>query len=209
MEYGTLHYFTSNRQSKKAKTSNHTQVPGSSHSLHISQCYMLIHVWLLHHSRKRPAWWTSARGRPCCRWTTSWPTTRTMTTFTSVWTEKTAPASSAALTTAAQVPGARTGCTCGFLRSIRTHEYFSPLRLASSTWSTGSVICTYKQQDHASHSCLCRRKRQIRKSYIHSNMAQQSPAALQEHSHPQIVHIWSLYNNKTIFYWDSVWWTNT
>lgn len=27
MEYGTLHYFTSNRQTKKAKASMHTQVP--------------------------------------------------------------------------------------------------------------------------------------------------------------------------------------
>lgn len=46
--------------------------------------------------------------------------------------EKTVPASSAALTTAVQVPGVKTGCTCEFPRSILIHEYSFLLLLAFS-----------------------------------------------------------------------------
>lgn len=58
--------------------------------------------------------------------------------------EKTVPASSAALTTAVQVPGVKTGCTCEFPRSILIHEYSFLLLLAFSIWFIGQVIYIYK-----------------------------------------------------------------
>lgn len=57
--------------------------------------------------------------------------------LTSVWMEKTAPASSAVSMTAAQVHGAKTGCTCGFPKLILTHEYSSPQLLAFLIWFIG------------------------------------------------------------------------
>lgn len=57
--------------------------------------------------------------------------------LTSVWMEKTVPASSAASMTAAQVPGVKTGCMCGSPRLILTHEYSSPLLLAFLIWFIG------------------------------------------------------------------------
>lgn len=98
---------------------------------------ILKYLYVLLHSRKHLAWSISVLGRPCYRWTTLCPITRRMTTPTSVWMEKTVQASSAALTTAAQVPGVKTGCTCEFPRLILTHEYSFPLLLAFSTWFIG------------------------------------------------------------------------
>lgn len=43
MEYGTLHYFTSNRQTKKAKANNNTQVPNTQFlSSFFSMCHFLL-----------------------------------------------------------------------------------------------------------------------------------------------------------------------
>lgn len=62
MEYGTLHYFTSNRQTKKAKANNNAEVAGTnflSFSMSYSQnvtYHTEMHVWVLLHSRKCPAW---------------------------------------------------------------------------------------------------------------------------------------------------------
>lgn len=56
---------------------------------------------------------------------------------TSAWMEKTAPASSAVLMTAARVPGVRTGCKCEFPKLILTPEYSSPQLLAFSIWCIG------------------------------------------------------------------------
>lgn len=139
MEYGTLHYFTSNRQTKKAKANNNTQVATRLLSFKIKfiVTYWNTCVCVFLHSRKHPAWWISDLGHPCCRWTTLCRITRRMIMLMSVWMEKTAPASSAASMTVAQVPGVKTGCTCGFPRLILTHEYSSPPLLAFLIWFIG------------------------------------------------------------------------
>lgn len=84
-----------------------------------------------------PASWTSAQGHPCSRWTAWFPTMRRTTMRTSVWMVKIAPAFSAALMTAVQVPGGKTECMFGSPKLIPTREYFSPQPLAFSTWCTG------------------------------------------------------------------------
>lgn len=63
---------------------------------------------------------------------------------TNAWMAKIVPASSAVLMTAAQVLGERIACMSTCPRSIPTHEYSSPLRLAFSTSSTGLGISTYE-----------------------------------------------------------------
>lgn len=55
----------------------------------------------------------------------------------SVWTEKTAPASSAASMTAVQVHGVKTESMCGFPKLILTPEYSFPQLLAFSIWFIG------------------------------------------------------------------------
>lgn len=61
MEYGTLHYFTSNRPAKKSKVNSNTQVP-STHSFLLpssepneSNGNILKYAFVCRHSRKHPA----------------------------------------------------------------------------------------------------------------------------------------------------------
>lgn len=157
MEYGTLHYFTSNRQTKKTKANISAQVRLSSVFDWIRGVGGETLKWLCWlHRTKAPAWPTCGRAPPCCRWTTLCRTTRRTASPTSVWMGRTVPASSAASTTAAQVPGVRTGCMSTFPRSTRTPEFSSPLLLAFSIWCTGSGICICEVQgEKGSWSFTC------------------------------------------------------
>lgn len=94
---------------------------------------------------RRPRW-TSARARPRpSRWTTPRTcTSATRSTATSVWTGRTAPASSAASRTVARGRGGTAACTSASPRLTRTRASSSPRRSVSSTWSTGSPISIFK-----------------------------------------------------------------